>query len=120
MAAGLLPCLAQSAAHAHDAYDDEWHREQLAHIEQHVVLESLLHILGILYHKAEREDKRQTESEEEARACPLFVLLVEMPSHKEEKEVGDGLIELSGVAGHLVYALEDERPGHIGNLADYL
>ena len=62
MAAGLLPCLAQSAAHAHDAYDDEWHREQLAHIEQHVVLESLLHVLGILYHKAEREDKRQTES----------------------------------------------------------
>ena len=43
-----------------------------------------------------------------------------MPSHKEEEEVGDGLIELSGVAGHLVYALEDECPGHIGNLADYL
>ena len=84
------------------------------------MLESLLHVLGILYHKAEAEDQRQTESEEEARACPLFVLLVEMPSHKEEEEVGDGLIELSGVAGHLVYALEDERPGHIGNLADYL
>ena len=84
MAAGLLPCLAQSAAHAHDAYDDEWHREQLAHIEQHVVLESLLHVLGILYHKAEAEDQRQTESEEEARACPLFVLLVEMTKKKRK------------------------------------
>ena len=41
MAAGLLPGLAQSAAHAHDAYDDEWHREQLAHIEQHVVLPAI-------------------------------------------------------------------------------
>ena len=120
MAASLLPCLAQRSAHAHDAYDDEWHREQLAHVEQHILLEGFLYVLGIFYHKAEREDKRQTETEEEARACPLFVLFVEMPSHKEEEEVGDGLIELSGVAGHLVYALKDERPGHIGNLADYL
>ena len=40
------------------------------------------------------------------------------PHDKEEDGVADGFVELAGMAGQLVDALEDECPGHVGGLAD--
>ena len=42
------------------------------------------------------------------------------PHDAEQQGVGDGLVELAGMAWHLVDMLEDEGPGHVCDLADDL
>ena len=105
------------ASHADYAEDDERNAEQLAHVERHRGLERFLYVLGELDEEAGGEDERYAEAEEEARAHALWLFTVQIPADEEEQGVGQGLVELPGVARSEVYTLEDERPGHVGCLA---
>ena len=109
-----------AAYHARHAYHHERYAQQLSHVERQRSLERLLHLLGVLDEEACGEDVRKAESEEEARAHALWHTAVEVPADEEQQSVSDGLVELSRVARHGVYLLEDERPRHIGYLADNL
>lgn len=128
-----LPCETVPAAHsplsstrlyaAHykiHADGNERHAEQLSHIEQHVLLKRLLHLLGVLDEETECKDICEAQAEEHARPHPIAVTTVN--GHPDEKQngVGNGLIKLSGVARRTVNTLKDKRPGHIRNLADDL
>ena len=117
IAEAVHPLAANHASHA-DSHERD--AQQLSHVERQRSLERLLHLLGILDEEACDEDVRQTESEEEARAHTLRRAAVEVPADEEQQSVGDGLVELSRVARHGVYLLEDERPRHVGYLADNL
>lgn len=125
----LTPC----THHADDANDDEGYGEELSHVEHHASLEVFLDVLGILYEEAEGEDERQAQSEEEPAAhadgqrltgglaaCIASAAAIEPPADEEEDGIGDGLVELTGMARHHVDALEDEGPRYIGGFADYL
>ena len=106
--------------HEPRADEDEGDAQNLTHIEGQTGLEGLLNLLGVLDEEAEGEDEEEAEAEEEARAHTVRTPTVEHPAEHEVDSVGDGLVELAGVARHLVDALEDEGPGHVGHLADDL
>ena len=118
-----FPCGFQ---HTINPDDDERNGEQLAHIEQHVGLPSLLHVLGVFDEETEREDIEEAESEIPARAH-LWVLgvgcwvlgvggwifsasLVNGPHDEEQDGIGNGLVELAGMARKIIYAFEDKGP----------
>ena len=125
-AVGAEPSLAglQAAAHAPRAEHHEGYGEYLAHVEGHGRLERYLYVLGELYEEAEREDERQAQPEEVARAHALRMLAVQPPPHEEEEEVGYGLVELPGVARlrcHLGPCLHEvEAPRQVGDASEYL
>ena len=104
--------------------EDERYGEQLSHVEKHVGLPGFLHVLGVFNEEAEDEDIGQTESEIPARShawlAGLLASFVDSPHDEEQRGVGDGLVELSGMARKVVDAEEDECPGHVGHLADNL
>ena len=104
--------------HAGNAENHEGDAQQLAHVKGHAGFEGHLDVLGELDEEAEGEDGREAEAKEEARAHLLLVSLVEPQADEDEEEVGEGLVELTGMARHLVDLLEDEGPGHIGHLTD--
>ena len=66
----------------------------MSHIEGQVRLKRHLYIFRIFDEEAEGEDEREAEAEEEAGAHLFSMSAVEIPSHEEEEEVGDGLIQL--------------------------
>ena len=84
------------------------------------MLEVDLYVLGVFDEEAESEDERDAEAEVEAVADGALGVAVEVPAHEEEASVGNGLVELAGMARLLVDALEDESPRYIGHLADNL
>ena len=106
--------------HAIDAKDDEGDREDLAHVEGEGGLEGFLDLLGVFDEEAEGEDISQTETEVPACADLLRHLFVEIPHDAKQDGVGDGLVELSWVARHHIYPLEDKSPGYVCDLADNL
>ena len=59
---------AGGSSHTVHTDDDKRYGEQLTHIENHVGLPRLLHILGVLDEETEGEDECQHQSEIEARA----------------------------------------------------
>ena len=113
--------------HAVKAEEDEGDAEQLAHVEEHIVLETYLVLLGVFDEYAAGEDEEQTEAEVEARAylgilaCASFLRLhglpVNPPSDEEEKGVAQGLVELPRVAWNSIHTLEDKGPGYIRGTA---
>ena len=104
--------------HAPQSDDDEGDAQELTHIEEHAVLEGNLIFLGVLDEDAGSEDEREAEAEEESRADALGIVAIEPPVDDEEQGVAQGLVELAGMAWQLVYALEDEGPGHIRRASD--
>ena len=118
LGAKLLHPLASN--HAGDADGDDGDGEELSHVERHASLEGLLDVLEELDDETRREDERQAESDIESGADLLRMLLVESIDDEEEDGVTDSLVELSGMARILVDLLEDERPGHVGDLTDDL
>ena len=80
------------------------------------MLEVDLYVLGVFDEEAESEDERDAEAEVEAVADGALGVAVEVPAHEEEASVGNGLVELAGMARLLVDALEDESPRYIGHL----
>ena len=129
-------------AHEVEADEDEGHAEPLPHVQRHAVLEVHLVLLEELDEEAENEDFRQAEAEEEAAVIGrgdgssaglgslaevgarcggrrlLLPAAVEPHHAEEEDEIGQRLVELGGVAGHHVHALEDEGPGDVRRAAD--
>ena len=106
--------------HTPDSKDDEGNRENLSHVEWERGLEGFLDLLGVFDEKAEGEDIRQTEAEIPTCADLLWHSLMQIPHNAKEDSVGDGLVELSWMAGHHVDTLKDKGPGHISDLADNL
>jgi len=106
--------------HAGDADGDDGDGEELTHVERQASLEGLLDVLEELDDETRREDERQAESDIETCADLLRMLLVEGIDDEEEDGVADSLVELSRMARVLVDLLEDERPGHVGDLTDDL
>ncbi len=110
----------QPSPHAPEAQQDEGDAEELAHIEEHAVLEVHLVLLGIFDENAAGEYHEEAEAEEEARADQARTAAVDVPSYEEETSIAEGFVELAGMARQLVHALEDEGPGQIGGTAYYL
>ena len=110
--------------HAIDTEDDEGDGEQLAHVEKHVSLPGFLHVLGVFDEEAEGEDIGEAETEVPAGAYPwragFLSSFIDCPHDEEQHGVGNGLVELAGMARKVVDTQEDEGPGHIGHLADNL
>ena len=106
--------------HKPSAQQDERYTKQLAHIEKHTLLEVHLDFLRIFNEEAEGEDEEDAQPEEEARAHLLAVTAVEPPAHKEEQEVGDGLVQLTRMAGDVINSFEDESPRHLRWITDNL
>ena len=103
-----------------DADDDEGNGENLSHVDGQRGLEGFLNLLGVLDEEAEGEDVGQAEAEVPACANLLRPLLMQCPHNDKQQGVGNGLVELSGMARQRVDTLEDEGPGHVGHLADNL
>ena len=115
----LAPLAAEFAArHAVHPYEDERDAQNLPHVDEHGSLPCLLHLFRVFDEETRREDAGQAETEVEARAHLLRPLVVERVADDEKEEIADGFVELAGVAGQHVHALEDERPRHVGGLAD--
>ena len=109
-----------SPQHTKDTEDNEGDGEDLPHVDGEGGLEGFLDLLGVLDEEAEGEDIRQTEAEVPACANLLRHFLMERPHDEEKDGVGDGFVELSGMAGHSIHFLEDKGPGHVCDLADNL
>ena len=116
-----FPCGFQ---HTINPDDDERNGEQLAHIEQHVSLPSLLHVLCVFDEEAESEDIEEAESEIPARShfrgVGFLTSLINCPHDKEQDGVGNGLVELAGMTGKTVHTLENKSPRHVCDLSDNL
>lgn len=104
--------------HAANTDDYEWDAEQLTHIEEHASLECLLNVFGVFDEEAGGEDICKAETEEEACTHLLWAFLVKIPTDEEQQQIGYCLVELTGMARHGIDTLEDERPRHIGYLAN--
>ena len=106
----------------HEVQPDKHERntEPLPHVERHRAFEVHLVFFQEFDEEAEDEYLRQTEAEEEApvQLGSVVVLLVQVYHPQEEDEVCDGFVELGGMPGYHVHPFEDERPGHVGGLAD--
>jgi len=109
-----------SPYHTVDTDDDEGDGEDLSHVDGQGGLEGFLKLLRVLYQETEGEDVRQTEAEVPARADFLGPLLMQCPHDDKQQGVGDGLVELAGMAGQHIHLLEDESPRNVGSLADNL
>ena len=101
--------------------DDERNAQYLSHIHRQTSLECYLNLLGIFDEETEGEDESKAKTEIEPGAYALrSSLLVDEEDDEEEAEISQCLIELTWMAWILVFANEDKRPRHIGNLADNL
>ena len=123
MKMGLLlpqPSTPFASLHAIDSEQNEGNTEQLAHIEEHTLLESYLILLGVLNEDTAGKDKYEAEPEEIACSHTLGLAPVYPPSHEEEARIADGLIELSRMSGSHIHSLKDEGPGNICHPAYYL
>ena len=114
------PCHPFPAFHTQYADYDKRYRQQLSHVEWERCLESLLHLLGVFYEEACREDICETESEEESRAHFLRRFSVEIQSDDEQQRIGYSLLHLPRVSWLHVHLLEHECPWHIGHFSYYL
>ena len=137
----------QGVPHAPTAEEDEGDAEELTHVESHAALKIDLLLLEELDEEAEGEDGGEAKAEMEAGAGSGFrgeergaglggegrgarskSSLVGVPidegSEDEDDEVGDGFVELGGMArcgnsvDEGVAGVEDEAPGEIGGVAD--
>ena len=120
VARGLFPLFLPPPAHEPKADEDEGDAQELAHVQEHAALEVHLVLLGVFDEDAAREDEREAEPEEEARAHAGGAAAVEPPADDEEEGVAQGLVELSGMAREQVHPLEYEGPGHVRGAADDL
>ena len=119
--------------------EDKGDAEQLAHIEGHSLLEGDLFLLEELHEEAEEEDGEDAVAEVEAgadkggavlRLCGCTVLaavgvpMVNPQAEEKDDEVGNGFVELGGMArcelaiDEGFVCVEDEGPGHVGHFAD--
>lgn len=129
--------------------EDEGDAEQLAHVERHSLFKGHLLLFQKFHEEAEEEDGEDAVAEVEAGAdqfckflrfcvfvflrclqlcmvlCALcFIPTVDAQATKEDDEVGNGLVELGGMAwreyavNHRFTCVEDESPGHIGHIAN--
>ena len=106
--------------HAPQAEENKGNAEQLAHVEEHAVLEIYLVLLGVLDEDAAGEYHEEAETEEEARADLAGMATVEHPADEEEAGIAEGFVELARMAGQLIYPLEDECPREVGRTANDL
>jgi hypothetical protein len=97
---GLTPMVSFFAGveHEPDAADDEGDAQELTHVKGHALLKIHLDLLAELNEESEREDEQNAQSEEEPRAHALGLVAVERPANEKEQDVGQRLIQLSGVA----------------------
>ena len=72
-----------ASLHAIDSEQDERNTEQLANIEEHILLESYLILLGVLNEATAGTDMYEAEPEEIACFHPLWLAPVYPPSHEE-------------------------------------
>ena len=128
----------QGVPHAPTAEEDEGDAEELTHVESHAALEIDLLLLEELDEEAEGEDGGEAKAEMEAGARSGFRCqgrgarsesgLVGVPidegSKDEDDEVGDGFVELGGMArcgdsvDEGVASMEDEAPREVGGVAN--
>ena len=53
-------------------------------------------------------------------SCWLLAILIDGPHDDKQNGVGNGLVELTGMAWYCVYTLKDKCPGYVGHLTDNL
>ena len=77
-----------------DACDDEGDGEQLAHVQEHRLLELDLRLLDEFDQEAAAEAAQQEEAEEESAVHLVQLVLVDPDHDHAEQQVGEGLVQL--------------------------
>ena len=77
----------------------EGNREQLAHVEHHVLLKSDLGLLDELYQEPHPEADDEEEADEEAPVDLVEPVLVDPHENQAQYQIRQGLVDLRGVLG---------------------
>ena len=101
-----------------DAEKDERNAEPLAHIQNHILLESDLRLLDEFYQEAHSEAADEECTDEEAAVQFRKSVFIHQYLEHTEKEIAQGLIELGRVLRfRLTSKLEDESPRKVRNIS---
>ena len=101
-----------------DAEKDERNAEPLAHIQNHILLESDLRLLDEFYQEAHSEASDEECTDEEAAVQFRKSVFIHQYLEYTEKEIAQGLIELGRVLRfRLTSKLEDESPRKVRNIS---
>lgn len=101
-----------------DAEKDERNAEPLAHIQNHILLESDLRLLDEFYQEAHSEASDEECTDEEAAVQLRKSVFIHQYLEHTEKEIAQGLIELGRVLRfRLTSKLEDESPRKVRNIS---
>ena len=78
-----------------DAQQYEWDGKELSHVEQHILFESLLHVLQIFDEETRAKYTDHKGAEDYTAMFASIGELVLIPADEEDGKIGQGLVDLS-------------------------